>query len=171
MKKHNCHLNRIIATCSDNLKYHRMWRLPMLSFFNGGLCILISYFLLTGIARQDYYLRTITIGVLTLYALLFHLLARNALRDPFHPDILFTVGHLVQFVIPIIVFATGLFDDVMYEHVKQVKGFFPETLFAVLSAQTVFNLPFCFLSSCRHELSDKIANKFPLFITLIAAGV
>ena len=141
MKKNNCYLNRIIATCSDNLKYPRIWRLPMLSFFNGCLCILISYFLLTGIARQDYYLRTISIGALTLFALLFHLLARNALRDPFHPDILFTVGHLVQFVIPITVFATGIFDDVMFRHVKQVKGFFPETLFAVLIAQTVFNLP------------------------------
>jgi hypothetical protein len=127
--------------------------------------------LLTGIAHQDYFLRTISIGVLTLYALLFHLLARNALRDPFHPDILFTVGHLVQFVIPITVFATGVFDDVMYNHAKQVKGFFPETLFAVLIAQTVFNLPFCILPSCRHELSDKVSNKFSLFIALIAAGV
>lgn len=171
MKKNNRNLNRIIGICSDNLKYHRIWRLPMLSFFNGCLCILISYFLLTGIARQDYSLRTITIGVLTLYALLFHLLARNALRDPFHPDILFTIGHLVQFVIPIMVFATGLFDDVMYNHVKQVKGFFPETLFAVLIAQTVFNLPFCILSSSRHELSDNATNKFPLFITLMAVGV
>ena len=171
MKKNNGNPNRIVTTCSGNFKKHQIWRLPMLSFFNGCLCILISYFLLTEIARQNYSLRTLTIGVLTLFALFFHLIARNALRDPFHPDILFTIGHLVQFVIPIIVFATGLFDDVMYEHVQQVKGFFPETLFAVLIAQTVFNLPFCILPSCRHELSDKATNKFPLFITLMAVGV
>jgi hypothetical protein len=171
MKKNNGNPNRIVTSCSENLKYHQLWRLPMLSFFNGCLCILISYFLLTEIARQDYSLRTLSIGVLTLFAFFFHLLARNAFRDPFHPDILFTIGHLVQFVIPIIVFATGLFDDVMYEHIKQVKDFFPETLFAVLIAQTAFNLPFCILLSRQHELLDNTANKFSLFITLIAVGV
>ncbi len=143
MKKNNGNPNKIVAACSGNLKKHQIWRLPILSFFNGCLCILISYFLLTEIARQDYSLRTLSIGVLTLFALLFHLIVRNALRDPFHPDILFTFGHLVQFVIPIIVFATGLFDDVMYEHVKLVKGFFPETLFAVLISQTALKFPYC----------------------------
>jgi hypothetical protein len=171
MKKNNGNANEIVAACSGNLAKHQIWRLPMLSFFNGCLCIFISYFLLTQIARQDYSLRTLSIGVLTLFALFFHLIARNALRDPFHPDILFTIGHLVQFVIPIIVFATGLFDDVMYEHVKQVKDFFPETLFAVLIAQTALNFPFCILPSRRHELSYNAANKFPLFITLMAVGV
>lgn len=171
MKNNNDNPNRIVTTCSGNLKKYQIWRLPMLSFFNGCLCIFISYFLLTEISRQDYSLRTLSIGVLTLFALFFHLIVRNALRDPFHPDILFTIGHLVQFVIPIIVFATGLFDDVMYEHIKLVKGFFPETLFAVLIAQTAFNFPFCILPSRRHELSNNAANKFPLFITLMAVGV
>lgn len=171
MKIDNDNPNRIVTTCSENFKKHQIWRLPMLSFFNGCLGILISYFLLTEIARQDYSLRTLSIGVLTLFALLFHLIARNALRDPFHPDILFTIGHLVQFVIPIIVFATGLFDDLMYEHIKQVKDFFPETLFAVLVAQTAFNFPFCILPSRQYELSNNTASKFPLFITLMAVGV
>ena len=124
MEQNNSNSNKKLATWSGKLKYPQIWRLPMLSFLNGCLCILMSYFFLTKIARQDFSLRTISIGILTLYALLFHLLARKALREPFHPDILFTVGHLVQFVIPITIFATGLFDDVMYEHIKQVKEYF-----------------------------------------------
>lgn len=171
MKSNNENPNRIVTTCPGSLKKHQIWRLPMLSFFNGCLCIIISYFLLTEIARQDYSLRTLSIGFLTLFALFFHLIARNAFGDPFHPDILFTIGHLVQFVIPIIVFATGLFDDVMFEHIKLVKDFFPETLFAVLIAQTALNFPFCILPSCRNELSNNSVNIFPLFITLMAVGV
>ncbi len=163
MNNHYINLNK--------LKRHRLLQLPMLSFWNGCLCILISYFLLAGIAEQDNSLHIISIGILALYAFSFHLLARNALRDPFHPDIIFTIGHLMQFVIPPIVFATGFFDSLMYNHMQRVQIFIPEMLFAVLVAQTLFNLPFCILPSCRHELSDKTTKKFPLFILFVAIGV
>jgi hypothetical protein len=59
----------------------------------------------------------------------------------------------------------------MYEHTQQVKTFFPETIFAVLVAQTVFNIPFCLLRTRTHELSDSTIKKIPLFIILIAIGV
>ena len=171
MEQKNDNLNRTCNNCSEHLKQHKIWRLPILSFFIGCLCILISYFLLTKIVRQDYALRTLSIGFLALFSLSFHLIVRNALRDPFHPDILFTIGHLAQFVIPIIIFATGIFNDVMYEHVREVKNYFPETLFAVLIAQTAFNLPFCIFPFRQYELSDNTIKKFPLFITLMAVGV
>lgn len=163
--------NRMATACPGNSIFYQIWRLPMLSFLIGCLCILTSYFLLTKISRQNYSLRTLSIGIFVLFSLSFHLFVRNAFSDPFHPDILFTIGHLAQFVIPILIFATGIFNDVMYEHVREVKNYFPETLFAVLIAQTAFNLPFCIFPFRQYELSDNTIKKFPLFITLMAIGV
>jgi oligosaccharide repeat unit polymerase len=171
MEQNNSNQNSSATICSGKSKFYQIWQLPILTFLIGCFCILISYFLLTQISRQNYSLRTLIIGIIVFFSLSFHLIARKAFRDPFHPDILFTIGHLAQFIIPIIIFATGIFDDVMYEHVMQVKDYFPETLFAVLIAQTAFNLPFCISPFRQYELSDNRANKFPLFIALMAVGV
>ena len=158
-------------TDSTRLKHHRLLQPPMLSFWNGCVCISISYFLMTGMLDLDDSIQTISIGALATYAFLFHLITRNAFRAPFHPDIIFTIGHLIQFVIPSIVFATGLFDDLMYPHMQQVKTFFPETIFAVLIAQTLFNLPFCLLRTPTPEIPNITAKRMPIFIILTALGV
>jgi len=143
----------------------------MLSFWTGCLCILAGYLLLTGIELQNYILRTVSIGTLALLALSLHLLTRNALRDPFHPDILLTVGHLAQFVIPSLIFGTGFFDDIMFAHTKQVSSFFPEMLLGVLIAQTIFNLPFCLMPRRSYDLRKTTEKGLPFFITALAVAV
>jgi len=143
----------------------------MLSFWMGCLCILVAYLLLTGIERHNYILRTVSIGTLALLALSLHLLTRNALRDPFHPDILLTVGHLAQFVIPSLIFGTGVFDDIMFAHAKQVSSFFPEMLLGVLIAQTIFNLPFCLMPRRSYNLRRTTEKGLPFFITALAVAV
>lgn len=144
---------------------------PMLSFWMGCLCIFVGYLLLTGIERHNYILRTVSIGTLALLALSLHLLTRNAFRDPFHPDILLTVGHLIQFVIPGLIFGTGVFDDILLSHTKQVHSFFPEMLLGVLTAQTIFNLPFCLIPRYSYELYRKTEKGLPSFITALAVAV
>lgn len=143
----------------------------MLSFWTGCLCILAGYLLLTGIERGNYILRTVSLGTLVLLALSLHLLTRNVLRDPFHPDILLTFGHLAQFVIPSLIFSTGFFDDILYSHTKQVRSFFPEMLLAVLIAQTAFNLPFSIKPPRERGFSTENCRKLPLFIVLLSLGV
>ena len=149
----------------------KVFPLAFLSFWLGCLCIGISYLLLIWIEREEYALRTLSIGSLALLVFSFHLLVRNTLRDPFHPDILLTVGHLVQFVIPSVIFATGLFDEVLYPHTRQVRTFFPEMLFAILLAQTVFNLPFCLKQTQKKNIIKETKKKWPLFIVLLATVV
>lgn len=131
---------------------------------------------MVGIARDNYTLRTFSIGGLTLFALSLHLLVRNTLRDPFHPDILLTIGHLIQFVIPCMIFATGFFDDTAYTayiespHIYQVQFFSPEALFAVLVGQTLFNISFCIYPLSRIRAIEQSATKWTAFIILLATA-
>lgn len=149
----------------------KVFSLPFLSFWLACLCVGISYLLLVCVKRDEYALRTISIGCMVLVAFSFHLLVRNAWRDPFHPDILLTVGHLVQFVIPSVIFATGFFDEVLYPHTRQVRPFFPEMLLAVLLAQMVFNIPFCLKRTQKKNIIKETKKKWPLFIVLLATVV
>ncbi len=144
---------------------------PLISLVISVICIIAGYLLMVGVDRDNYTLRTLSIGGLTLFALSLHLLVRNTLRDPFHPDILLTVGHLVQFVIPSLIFGTGLFDDILLSHTKQVRSFFPEMLLGVLTAQTIFNLPFCLIPRYSFELYRKTEKGLPFFITALALAV
>ena len=149
----------------------KVFPLAFLSFWLGCFCIGIAYLLLIWIERGEYALRTISIGSLVLLAFSFHLWVRKAMRDPFHPDILLTVGHLVQFVIPSIIFATGFLDGVIYPHTRQVRPYFPEMLFAVLVAQTVFNIPFCTVQTHRVSVREEPEKNWSFFIILMAVGV
>jgi len=126
---------------------------------------------MVGIARDNYTLRTLSIGGLTLFAFSLHLLIRNTLRDPFHPDILLTIGHLIQFVIPCMIFATGFFNDIAKiesSHIYQVRFFLPEALFAVLVGQAMFNISFCIYPPCRIRAIEQSATKWTAFIILLA---
>lgn len=158
-------------TCNNRQKRFNLTSPPMLSFWMGCLCILAGYLLLIGIERHNYILRTVSIGTLALLALSLHLLTRNALRDPFHPDILLTVGHLAQFVIPGLIFGTGLFDDILFAHARQVRSFFPEMLLGVLTAQTIFNLPFCLMPRYSYDLRRKTEKGLPFFIAALVVVV
>lgn len=129
---------------------------------------------MVGVDRGNYTLRTLSIGGLTLFALSLHLLVRNTLRDPFHPDILLTIGHLIQFVIPCMILNTGLFDDTVYiesTHIYQTRLFYPEALFAVLVGQTLFNISFCIYPPCRIRTIEQSATKWTAFIILLALAV
>jgi oligosaccharide repeat unit polymerase len=158
-------------TCNNGQKRFNLTSPPMLSFWMGCLCILAGYLLLTGIERHNYILRTVSVGTLALLALSLHLLTRNVLRDPFHPDILLTVGHLAQFVIPGLIFGTGFFDDILFSHTSQVRSFFPEMLLGVLIAQTIFNLPFCLMPRRGYDLRRKTEKGLPFFIAALLVGV
>jgi hypothetical protein len=162
-----------VTTGIQVLKHKRTFCIPLpcLSLWLGCFCITISYLLLICIERENYAFRTVSIGFLALLAFSFHLLVRNALHDPFHPDILLTVGHLVQFVIPSVIFATGFLDGDIYPHIRQVRPYFPEMLFAVLFAQTLFNIPFCTVRPHRAIIREKPKKNWSFFIILIAVGV
>jgi hypothetical protein len=82
-------------------------------------------------------------------ALCVHLSLRKAWADPFHPDILLSVGHLFQFIIFSIVFATGWFDGMLFPHIEEVRSYFPQMISAVLLGQTAFNAVFCLLPGRR----------------------
>ncbi|MBA7681727.1 hypothetical protein ES703_90067 [subsurface metagenome] len=166
-------INTTVATetCDGRQKSFNLTSWPMLGFGTGCLCILAGYLLLTSIERGNYILRTVSLGTLVLLALSLHLLTRNALRDPFHPDILLTIGHLAQFVIPSLIFGTGFFNDILYSHAKQVRSFFPEMLLGVLIAQTAFNLPFCLRPPKKRQIPACTTSKLPVFIIFLAIGV
>ena len=143
---------------------------PLTSLVINAVCIIAGYFLMVGIARDNYPLRTLSIGGLTLFAFSLHLLIRNTLRDPFHPDILLTIGHLIQFVIPCMIFATGSFNDIAKiesSHIYQVRFFLPEALFAVLVGQLMFNISFCIYPPCRIRAIEQPA-KWTVFIILLS---
>jgi hypothetical protein len=114
--------------------------------------------------HEDHAFRTISIGTITFFAFAAHLIARGAFHDPFHPDILLTVGQLAQFVIPPIIFATGVFDDVIFPHAWQVRQYFPYVVFGVLVGQTFFNLPFWLMPPKNRQLSRPKQNGVPIFI-------
>lgn len=158
-------------TCNGRQKRFNLTSPQMLCFWTCCLCVLAGYLLLTCIDRGNYILRTVSLGTLVLLALSLHLLMRSVLRDPFHPDILLTIGHLVQFVVPTIIFATGIFNNVLNFHIRQVESYFPEMLLGVLIAQTAFNLPFCLRPPKKRQILACTTSKLPLFIIFLAIGI
>ena len=147
---------------------------PLISLVINLVCIIVSYILMVGITRENYALKTLSIGSVTLFAFSLHLFTRNTLRDPFHPDILLTTGHLIQFVIPCMIFAMGIFNDIAYienNHIYQVRFFFPEVLFAVLVGQTLFNIFFCIYPPPKNRAIEQTATSGAAFIVLIVIAV
>ncbi len=104
--------------------------------------------------HEDHAFRTVSIGTITFFAFAAYLIARDALHDPFHPDILLTVGHLAQFVVPSIIFATGIFDDVMSPGILEMRPYFPYVVFGVLVGQTLFQSSI--LSYARKEETTRL---------------
>ena len=134
-------------------RYSQESLLALLGFWGPWLSIGAASLLLLATDHQDYDFRTISIGTITFFAFAAHLIARGAFHDPLHPDILLTVGHLAQFVVPSIIFATGLLDSVISFDMWQVRPYFPYAVFGALVGQTFFNLPFWLMPPKKRQLT------------------
>jgi len=142
--------------------------LPLLGFWGPWFCIGAASLLLMATDHQDYDFRTISIGTITFFAFAAHLIARGAFHDPFHPDILLTMGHLAQFVVPSIIFATGIFDDVMSPGILEMRPYFPHAVFGALVGQTFFNLPFWLMPPKKRQLT--LLNHMGVPVLIFALG-
>jgi len=134
-------------------RYSQVNLLPLLGFWGPWFCIGAASLILMATEHEDHAFRTISIGTITFFAFAAHLIARGAFHDPLHPDILLTVGHLAQFVVPSIIFATGVFDDIISPHTWQVRPYFPYAVFGALVGQTFFNLPFWLMPPKKRQLT------------------
>lgn len=132
------------------------------------LCIATASLVLAITNPSEIRSRTLCVGGLTIAAFLGHVLARRAYRDPFHPDILLTTGHLVQFVLFSTILASGLLDQFLLPRARDVRTHFPEMIFAVLVAQTCFNVPFCLLPSRRCRTITRESGGVSTFIACLA---
>ena len=166
----NINLSKHITVCTDKIKNIRLHSPSMMSFWFSCLCIIICGILILTIDRKNLIFLTVSIASTALVAMSLHLKLRNALKDPFHPDILLTIGHLMQYIIPILIIGTGYFNDMMSAHTRKVHTHFPDMIIGVLVAQTFFNLTFCLFPKKSYDIK-MVEKKISLFIIALIIGI
>jgi hypothetical protein len=157
------------TTLSKTEKYY-LCAPPIISLVAGCLSILAAIILLTFIERENYIFRIFSIGTVVCFVFLFYLFSRRAWRDPFHPDILLTIGHLAQFVIPVLLLCI-FFDKNKSTELNEVLPYVPEMLTAVLIAQILLNIPFSFWRTHTERKVICHENKWSAFIILLLVAV
>lgn len=132
----------------------------------GFISIMMATALLLCIKREHYIFKTLSIGSVAFLVLSFYLFSRKAWRDPFHPDIMLTIGYLAQFVVPVLLLLIFFFDEKQVTEFNEVLPYVPDVLTAVLIAQVFFNISFYFRG--KYDQRDVVfREKWCAFIILL----
>ncbi len=145
--------------------------MPMRSFWVWAICISSAYLLLIAVDDSNSTLKSLGISSLAIFGFLYYLSSRKSNRDPFHPDIFFAITHLVQFIIPAFIISIGLFNSYWHIQTKAASENIAEATFAIMLAQFLFCLPFCFFEPPTKTINESRDPVGLFFIILLGVLV